>query len=235
MQNIQGSLWAFCYGVSECPAHLIFAGDPSEKMLLLPWSYFLLQTSGENILIDCGFSDTTHAAQFGIRLVDDPAGMISAVGLGPEDIDAVIITHHHFDHTGNIPRFPRARIIIQQDDYEPYRKECPEHSEIPRERLTKFDREFSYAGLQLKHIGGHTPGSIQIMFRHDGKDYVITGDECYMFGNYERRCPIGYAQFPEVNRAYITQMPDNIILLPFHDPALFERYPKTAENIVRIF
>jgi len=235
MQNIEGKLFAFSYGVSECPAHLVFAGDQSGKTVTMPWSYFLLRTSGENILIDCGFSDPEHAAQFGIRLVPDPVGMIAAAGIAPKDVDTIIVTHHHFDHTGNLPHFPQARIIIQQDDYEPYRKECPDHPEISPERLTKFDREFSYAGLRLKHVGGHTPGSIEITFRHDGKTFVITGDECYMRRNFEQRCPIGYAQFPEVNRAYIKQMPDDIVLLPFHDPAIFNLYPKVADNVVGIF
>ena len=30
------------------------------------------------------------------------------MGVGPEDVDHVVITHMHYDHVGNVAHFPHA-------------------------------------------------------------------------------------------------------------------------------
>ena len=36
-------------------------------------------------------------------------------GLSPEDINVVVVTHGHSDHTGNLNLFPRALFIVSFD------------------------------------------------------------------------------------------------------------------------
>lgn len=47
----------------------------------------LIQTDGNNYLFDAGRGVTTRLVQAGVK---------------PQDLDAIFITHHHFDHIGNL-------------------------------------------------------------------------------------------------------------------------------------
>ena len=228
-------LFAFRYGVSPCPENLIFAGENTGRNVALAWACYLLQTASARILIDCGFNDPEKAKQFGITLVADPVAMLATVGVPSDSITHLVVTHHHFDHTGNLPRFPRATVIIQAAEYDLYRQEWPSHPEIPASRLVRFDSEYQVEGLSLRRIGGHTPGCTEVSLQYDGQRYVIPGDECYQVKNYLERKPIGFASCPETNRNYIRSLPRDLILLPFHDPAIFENYPQVTDDVVRIF
>ena len=47
-----------------------------------------------------------------------PQEDLARVGLKPEEIDIVIITHLHFDHVDQGALYKNARIIIQKDELE---------------------------------------------------------------------------------------------------------------------
>ena len=55
----------------------------------------IVQVARTTVMIDCGF---------GIREI---AARCARLGLSPEGIDAIIITHEHADHVGGAPRFAR--------------------------------------------------------------------------------------------------------------------------------
>ncbi len=59
-------------------------------------SSMILSTNESNILIDCGLNLYTH----------DPFLMFprfDSVGIKPSEIDAIVLSHAHFDHTGFVP------------------------------------------------------------------------------------------------------------------------------------
>ena len=53
----------------------------------------VVQSGGTLVLLDCGFSITSVTARLG------------RLGLGPGQIDAVVVTHEHDDHIGGVARF----------------------------------------------------------------------------------------------------------------------------------
>jgi len=53
----------------------------------------VVEAGGTRVLIDCGF---------GVR---DTALRLARVGLAPEDITAIFVTHEHADHVGGVPAF----------------------------------------------------------------------------------------------------------------------------------
>ncbi len=59
-------------------------------------SCFLLQTPNSNVIVDCGINiDTSDASR--------AYPYLNAMGLSLEQIDAVIISHAHLDHSGFVP------------------------------------------------------------------------------------------------------------------------------------
>jgi glyoxylase-like metal-dependent hydrolase (beta-lactamase superfamily II) len=95
----------------------------------------LIRADGLHILVDCGVGtkpNPTLATQYAVRrpngtLLDD----LERHGMRPEDIDIVILTHLHGDHSGWAtecieedtgcryqPTFTRARYYVQGQEYE---------------------------------------------------------------------------------------------------------------------
>ena len=48
---------------------------------------------------------------------DDPVYRIKQIGLEPEDVDTILLSHMHPDHFGYIDKFPNAKIIVQEEEF----------------------------------------------------------------------------------------------------------------------
>ncbi len=89
-------------------------------------SVTLIQGDGHNILVDTGInmSDPAKAALWS-QLIPVCKGVewaLAQVGLTPDDIDTVLLTHAHIDHVGGVELFKNARIYIQQREFEAWER-----------------------------------------------------------------------------------------------------------------
>jgi len=96
--------------------------DPDVTYPVHPFSMTLLRGEGKNILIDTGVDMDDPAKQnimkmAGIGHTHTPREILATVDLTPEDIDAVILTHAHFDHAGAVDCYPNARFYLQKREY----------------------------------------------------------------------------------------------------------------------
>jgi glyoxylase-like metal-dependent hydrolase (beta-lactamase superfamily II) len=75
------------------------------------YNAFLIKTPEHNILVDAGRNSAKLSSN------------LRSVGVSPEQIDAVLITHMHGDHIGGLlendkAAFPKAKIYISQPEYD---------------------------------------------------------------------------------------------------------------------
>ncbi|QTH41545.1 MBL fold metallo-hydrolase [Cohnella sp. LGH] len=229
-------LYAVKFGESPFKSKYVFRDASVNEPMRIPWSYYVARYRGKSILFDVGFRDPQTAEKWGIELIDVEAEVASAVDLN--SIDIIFITHSHFDHIDNIDRFPDAQIIIGCDEYEYALQNA---SLSVRERLlqsnvlTVKEAELFLDTFQFEVVGGHTVGSSVVYFQHDGANYAITGDECYVAENLTARRPIGIFSNTEKNEAFLKKAHGmGVIPLPFHDPGIFHTYKKVTENMVQI-
>ncbi|WP_195198606.1 N-acyl homoserine lactonase family protein [Faecalispora jeddahensis] len=87
----------------------------------LTMSYQLIEGNGHKILVDCGVNYEEPASKaiceaYAFQNTKMPKEVLARVGLTPEDIDTVIVTHGHFDHMGGLKLFPNAHFYIQKDE-----------------------------------------------------------------------------------------------------------------------
>lgn len=84
---------------------------------------------------------------------------LKEIGLGPKDIDIVLLTHHHFDHIGNLDLFSEAKVF----DFE-----------------NKDDIQID--GMKVFETPGHTKDSISFLY----KDILFSGDTMFDHGHIGR-------------------------------------------------
>ena len=85
---------------------------------------FLIRTEDKNILFDAGmhYDNAAHLKAQGraisVREEDClPTRLKEVAGLSMDDIDMIVLSHVHRDHTGWLGHFPKAEVVVQKDDY----------------------------------------------------------------------------------------------------------------------
>lgn len=213
------------------------AEQPGEVISDFPFLYYLAEVQGKWILIDTGFREEALAASVGVTLLPIESELEAAFG-GMGEISRIILTHSHWDHVNNLDLYPGVPVTMSQATYDLILREGAEHvkESLQGRKLQLVEQEAVIADkFTLRLIGGHTPDSCVIYFEEAGKEYVITGDECYQCDNVYKNIPIGISHDGEKNAAFIADTREKgLIPLPFHDAEILRSYPRVSGNIVRI-
>lgn len=197
---------------------------------------YIVKYKNKILLFDTGFRSPESAEFYGVDLIDVEREMDTI--LDGKKIDTIFITHAHFDHIDNLDLYPETDIIISKSEHESALNKCSEKVKhiLKSDYVHIVQEEYDYDHKFLfKVIGGHTEGSSVIYFEHEGKEYVIAGDECYSIDNVTENIPNGMVSNGEKNEAFIADAHNRaLITLPYHDDKVFLGYEKVTEHIVRI-
>jgi N-acyl homoserine lactone hydrolase len=178
MTDLQ-KLYVLLCGYEIIPKTVSTRDRGARFVLSVPISAYLLETRQGLLLIDAGANSA---------LVNDPAlcheyygsrgwyppvifpqheitAQLDAIGVQPRDVERVLLSHMHLDHTGNLKLFPHARIFVQRLEYEYAFGE--QHSpawfdvdyRIPGLRWEQVEGDWDVMpGLRCLLTRGHTPG-----------------------------------------------------------------------------
>jgi N-acyl homoserine lactone hydrolase len=158
---------------------------------------------------------------------------LKLLGLDFNDIDFVIMSHLHWDHTGNISKFKRAKVIVRQEEMNFARRMMKESSYFLTEDIDhpdinyiflEDDRDFDFLeGIKILSTPGHTTGSQSVLVETDEGNILISGDMVYNRRyNFEEEIMPGICYSEELERKTIKKIKSlgKLILLPGHDPFL---------------
>ena len=80
----------------------------------MPLDYFVWAIVGENrtYVLDTGFAPDV-ARRRGRQVIRPIEEGLKAIGVEPDQVEDVIVSHMHYDHAGNLGAFPNARFHLQ--------------------------------------------------------------------------------------------------------------------------
>lgn len=239
-KNKNLELYAIKYGDSLYHSKHIYYKDALNKPLPFAWMFYVIRYGEKIILVDTGFRKESLIVSYDIDH-KDPLSLLKKININSSQVTDVIITHSHFDHIGNVDRFINAKIYIQKDELENLKKYSKNQEILDflenNENLITFDETYTLYNLfKIEKIGGHTIGSSVVSFSYKNKNYILTGDECYLLDNCQGK-PIGTYYDIEKNKKFIEKIKEiaNKLILTFHDPLIFDKYQKIDDSIIKIF
>ena len=186
--------------IKVCKAELTYLVD-FEKWFFAPVYVFVIVSTAypkKVILVDAGFDSNFKDPRRLKGNIDLFASSIANV-LNPENVESIVLTHLHNDHSSFLTYFPKAKIYVQKSEiafaYEPDPMQRLYYDpkildQLARANYDELNGPFDLEdGISLIPTPGHTPGSQVVLINSDRQSLVITGDTVPMFHNWEPRNP----------------------------------------------
>lgn len=154
-------------------------------------SYAFVDDDGSVTLIDCGLK----------RAPAKIVSALAAIGKHPRDVQRIVLTHAHFDHSGGASTMVNETGLNGVDVHADDAGYVRTGTRVPGDTASTSGRIFARApwgdfratpvaqelvdgqtldvagGLRVIHTPGHTPGHISLL--HPGSGVLITGDSIF--------------------------------------------------------
>lgn len=232
-------------------------GDPHDGPMPMDFFVWVLKGEAGTFVFDIGFDEAMATKRQ--RRITRPVGEgLKAIGVEPESVRDVIISHMHYDHAGNHSLFPNARYHIQDEEMRccTGRCMCHPHLRHPFEATDVtamvgrvFEGRAAFhegaseiaPGLSVHLVGGHSRGLQFVRARTARGWVVLASDVSRYYENFEQGRPFAVAEnvsamlerFGTMRR--LAASPAHIV--PDHDPMVLQRYPASIpglEGVVRL-
>lgn len=211
-------LYAFSSGALTIGKGVLQNFAAMEPPIVIPVGFYVVKHAKGNVLFDTGNND---------NLITDPnwwpeglRGLkpamtpevaldfqLKKIGLTPDDIKYVVVSHMHLDHGGNMSKFPNSTIVVQKSeiqnafwpepgtggpyvlgDFLPLRAA---NSTYPNaQKMIQLNGDLDVFGdgtIIVKRWVGHTAGSqmMTVKLKNSGLT-ILTGDNVYFRENVEK-------------------------------------------------
>jgi glyoxylase-like metal-dependent hydrolase (beta-lactamase superfamily II) len=249
-------VYAIQYGVIKGfkVSSLIANADTSRRLDISMMVWLLKGPGGRNILVDAGFHRDDLIQRWKPSDFVLPSEAVARFGIKPEAITDIIISHVHWDHLDGADLFPNARIWIQKEEYEHHVDsagkrlanaiDAADATMLAKMRadgrvnLVDGDAREIIPGITVYTGGKHTFQSQYAGVRTAAGTVVVASDNVYLYENLERHVPIAQTLDAASNLAaqerMITIASNARLIVPGHDPAVFERFPSPGHGVARI-
>ncbi|MBI5493452.1 MAG: MBL fold metallo-hydrolase [Deltaproteobacteria bacterium] len=186
--------------------HLVLEGEGGLDDVVLPVASFLVRAGGNLFLVDAGVAAAERralpagAADLVMGFAYSPAASVAAqlagAGIRSAQLAAVLLTHAHLDHAGELEDLPGVPVVLSEPeaqslgalpapvrDFSTGRAAAAWQLLAARMRVVRFPEGPLAAvdilpggAMSLRFTPGHTPGSMSVVVSSAGGTEVMLGD-----------------------------------------------------------
>ena len=247
MSSAVYEVYAIKYAQSMRPSSDYFIGDdPHNGPLPIFYYIWLIRNAERTIVVDTGFN-AERAAQRGRQLLRCPTEGLRSLGVDADAVDTVIVTHLHYDHAGNLDKFPRAEFLLQEEEMRyatgrsmrfkimqaPFELDdvlaMVTHNYAGRVRFVAGTEEIA-PGVMVHHVPGHTKGLQAVTVETQRGRLCLASDTAHFYDNILLENPFRViADIPATLEGHervvrLAETPDHLI--PGHDPKVMDLFPR---------
>jgi glyoxylase-like metal-dependent hydrolase (beta-lactamase superfamily II) len=210
----------------------------------LDFCVWVIRTPGADIVVDAGFTSSV-AKRRGRPHFREPSEAVALLGVDVPRVSHVILSHFHYDHTGDLDPFTSARVVAQEAEmrfwtgrhaWRPEFRRLAESEDIERLVRLNLDGRVDLVngarevvpGVKTHRVGGHTPGTQIVSVETAQGVVVLASDSSHLQAHVETGMPANLlTDLPEMYDAFDTinslaSSPD--LVIPGHDPEVLRRF-----------
>ncbi len=232
-------------------AEHFIGGDPHDAPMPMDYFVWLIKGEGRAIAVDCGFTAAV-AAKRGRDYLRNPAEALSLLGVEAGAVQDLVLTHLHYDHVGNLDRFPAAQFHLQEPDlhfavgrhmrHRHFSSAFEVEDIVALIRLNYAGRVRLYngvvelaPGITLHPAPGHSAGLQFVRVNTARGIVVLASDASHYYENIETNRPfpicVDVAATLDSYELVRAAAPSPAHIVPGHDPLVMRRYPAPSPEL----
>ncbi len=255
------SVHCFKYAtIKDYPVDAMLFGTDRGKVADVPFMFCVAKRGDEVVMLDAGFVNMAHAEEWGVVGYAEYRGLLAQIGVKPEDVSLVTLSHLHWDHAGGTSAFPNAKFVIQRRELEfaAGGMALNKHAQLGfyaedvldlvklawegRVLLPEGDQEDLIPGLDVYLTPGHTIATMTVCLDTTKGRVCYASDSVYTYRNIEEDIALGFGLDlgqPMNSFAKIRRLVRDGILIPGHWSLLFDppgklQFHKVSDRIIAI-
>ena len=245
-------VYAVKYATREARSSEHFhGGDPHDGPMAMDYFVWAAVSDEHTVVVDSGFSAEV-AERRRRRHLRCPTHGLGALGIDCARLPLVILTHLHYDHVGNLQKFPAADFVVQDEEmafwtgryaskgHFRHIVEVEDVVQLVREnfagrlRFVCGTREVA-PGITVHRVGGHAAGLQVVRVSTARGNIVLASDATHYYANIEEDRPYSVVNdLAEMYEAFeivrtLADSPEHVV--PGHDPLVMERFPQASKEL----
>jgi glyoxylase-like metal-dependent hydrolase (beta-lactamase superfamily II) len=246
------SVYAVKYATREARSgEHFYGGDPHDAPMPMDYYVWAVVSPERTIVVDAGFTAEV-AARRGRKYLRCPTEGLEALGIDCARVPYVILTHLHYDHVGNLDKFPGATFVVQEAEMafwtgryagKEHFRNIVETDDVVYLVRENFEGRLRFVagseevvpGIEVHWAGGHSSG-LQVVRVKTARGFVVlASDATHFYANIEEDRP--YSIVSELAQMYgafdvvrsLADSPAHVV--PGHDPLVMQRYPAAKKGL----